>query len=263
MSKVESMHFVTPRRFWPDFARGFPALGLAVLLGGCVSPIGTIEVEANKTVIESIGRYQKVYTLQAGDLVEVYVHRQPEFSRQGTIRPDGYLTLPVIDEIKAVGLTPRQLDNLVTEALSSRLKEPEVTIFVQNIVEPMVYVIGDVGAATPVPLRRAKTLAQVVAQVSGILRTGDMEQIAIIRLQNNGKLRATMLEDIGQGQSGLLLAMQNTSLQAEDIIFVPESKRSQFVRWIQDYINTPSAGLAQILTPYLQLKTIQAIEENP
>ena len=237
-------------------------LGLNVLLSGCVTPIGSTELIAKQTIVESIGRYQRLYTLQAGDIIEVYVHRQPDFSKTGTIRPDGYLTLPVIDEIKAVGLTPRALDDLITESLSARLKGPEVTVFVKNIAEPMIYVIGDIGAAAPIPLRRAKTLAQAVTQVSGFLRTGDMGQIAVIRLASDGKLKATALEETGSGQTGLLLAMQNTPLQAEDIVFVPESNRSQFVRAVQDYINTPSTGLSQILNPYLQIKLIDSINNG-
>ena len=250
-------HYYSPRLF-----RLLVAILALPLLQACVTPIGSTELVAQPQVIESISRYKRVYTVQAGDLVEVYVHRQPDYSKKGTIRPDGYLTLPVLDELKVIGLTPREIDDLVTRKLSSRLKNPEVTVFVENVIEPMVYVIGDVGQATPIPLRNAKTLAQAFTQVAGILRTGDMENIAVIRLHEDGKLRANTLDEKGLGQSGLLLAMQNTPLLPEDLVFVPEGGRSQFNRAVQDFVTAPFGAINQILSPYLQYRLIETIEDD-
>ena len=232
-----------------------------IFLVGCSSPIGTTEVKAHPEVIKSLERYTKDYRLQAGDQIEVYVYRHPDFSKSGTIRPDGFLTLPVLDDVKAAGLTPMELDEKVTHSLSKRLKLPEVTVFVENVVEPMVYIHGEVQVASAIPLRKAKTVAQALSQIGGIKREGKIPQLAILRLSDDGYLRAITLEDLGSGQSSYYLAMQNMSLQAEDIIFIPESNRSQFIRAVQDFVNTPLNGLNQILAPYFQFRLINELED--
>jgi protein involved in polysaccharide export with SLBB domain len=231
------------------------------LITGCSSPYSPVAVEANPQVVESLQRFTRDYTLQAGDQVEVYVYRHPDFSKTVTIRPDGYLTLPVLDDIKAAGLTPMELDRLVTKALSVRLKEPEVSVFVENVVEPMVYVHGEVQVASAIPIRKAKTVAQALAQVGGIKREAKVEQLAVIRLHKDGHLRAITLELANHSQSSYFLAMQNIRLLPEDIIFVPESHRSQFVRAIQDFINTPLTGVNQVLAPYFQFRLIEELDD--
>lgn len=232
------------------------------MLAACSSPIGTVEVKAAPEIVKSLKRYTKDYRLQAGDRVEVYVYRHTDFSKIGTIRPDGYLTLPVLDDVKAAGLTPMELDRDVTEALSKRLKQPEVTVFVENVVEPMVYIHGEVQIASAIPLRQAKTVAQALSQIGGIKNTGKIERLAILRLSDDGFLRAITINNDGSGQSSYYLAMQNMPLLPEDIIFIPESNRSQFVRAIQDFVNAPLGGLNQVLAPYFQFRLIEELDEN-
>lgn len=232
------------------------------MLGGCTTPIGTTELKALPEIVTSLNRYTKDYRLQSGDRIEVFVYRHDDFSKVGTIRPDGYLTLPVLDDIKAVGLTPMELDFKLTEALSKRLKQPEVTVFVENVVEPMVYIHGEVQIASAIPLRQAKTVAQALSQVGGIKREAKIEQLAIIRLSDDGYLKAITIDTQGSGQSSYFLAMQNMPLQAEDVIFIPESHRSQFVRAIQDFVNAPLGGLNQVLAPYWQFRLVDELENN-
>ena len=147
-----------------------------IALAGCASSRQTEPVAVQSEVLASLQRYDKEYMLQRGDQVEVVVYRNPEFSRTVTIRPDGYISLPVLDDIQAAGLTPKELDAEVTQRISARLRDPEVTVIVLNAQEPMVYIFNEAGNASAVPLRNAHTIAQALAQVGGIGERGTFER---------------------------------------------------------------------------------------
>jgi len=180
-------------------------------------------VPANPDVVKSLTQYKKEYVLQAGDEIEVDVYRNPEFSRTVTIRPDGYISLPVLDEVKAAGLTPKALDDFLTQRLVQRLVDPEVTIIVGNLQEPMIYIFWEIGDAAALPLRSARTVAQALAHAGGVKNTGTLNRIAIVRLNGDGYLQATTLHGSDAGQSGNLLALQNSALLPDDLVLIPES----------------------------------------
>ncbi|MEJ2743551.1 MAG: polysaccharide export protein [Gammaproteobacteria bacterium] len=211
--------------------------------------------------ITSTQTFEKEYILQAGDSIEVFVYQHPDFSRTGVIRSDGKFTLPVIDEIKAAGLTPRVLDRVITQKLEQRLRNPEVSILLHNSEEPHVYVFGELNSPQAIPLRKARTVAQAIARAGGMKRSGAIKQIAIIRQNKNGYLSAHIAEEKSRQQLAFIMSLAKTPLQADDLVIVPESKRSQFVRFVRDFINTPMSGLNQVLSPYFQYRTLIEIEE--
>jgi protein involved in polysaccharide export with SLBB domain len=151
------------------------------------------------------------------------------------------------------------LDDLLTQKLGERLVKPEVTIIHTNPMEPMVYVYGDVRAVQPVPLRMARTLAQAIAIAGGVTRDAALRDVALIRLNEDGHLKMISLKNEVGGQLGPYLAYQNTPLQPDDLILVPESARSIAGRFITDFITEPLSAVNMILTPYFQFKLISNI----
>ncbi|MEM7363054.1 MAG: polysaccharide biosynthesis/export family protein [Pseudomonadota bacterium] len=234
-------------------------VALCVLTSACLSPRTAKEVEVTPETVRSLHQYRKVYRIQPGDTIEVYVYQHSDFSKRGVVRPDGVLSLPLLDDILVEGLTPMELDSLITQRLSERIREPEVTVFIENVQEPMIYVLGEVGQVTAVPLRNAPTIAAALAEVGGPTKTGTIRHLAIIRIEPDGYLRAIPLDPESRGQPGHYMAMYTTRLRAEDIVFIPESSRSQFVRAIQDFVTAPLTGFNQILSPYLQFELIEEI----
>jgi polysaccharide biosynthesis/export protein len=232
---------------------------LAVLTG-CASTTTNETIEAKPAIVESLRRYAKEFVLTAGDQIEVAVYRFPELSRITMVRRDGYISIPVLDEIKAAGLTIKELDDKVTALLRERLVDPDVTIIIMNPLEPMVYVVGDVGQVTAIPLREARTAAQAIAKTSGTLRSSATRDVSIIRLEENGHLKAYTVSRKMKGQPALYMALQNTALQADDLIVVPESIRAQIIRGLQDYVTTPLTALNNAINPYFQFKLIDAID---
>ena len=217
------------------------------------------QVPAEPDVIASLERYSREYVLAPGDQLEVAVYRNSDVSRTVTIRADGFLSLPLLDDVKAADLSISQLDADITERLSGRFVDPEVTIILVNPIEPMVYVYGDVGVVRAVPLRQARTLAQAIAFTGGVTRDAARRKIALVRLGDDGILRMHLMNGKIDGPVGPYLQYQNTPLKADDLIIVPENMRSQVGRFLTDFIVEPLAAVNSIVTPYFQFRLIDAI----
>lgn len=245
----------------PLLATRFPLLvSVLALTAACAStPEVSEPVAVESEVLASLQRYNKQYVLQRGDQLEVVVYRSPELSRTVTIRPDGYISLPVLDDILAAGRTPTELDAYVTERLLERLREPEVTVIVENLQEPMVYIFNESGNGAAVPLRSARTIAQALAISGGIGVDATLQGVAVVRLNADGFLQATTLENGDLSDASYLLALQNVSMLPDDVILVPRSSRAQFRLFVQDFISTPLGALNQVLSPYIQFRILDEV----
>ena len=193
-------------------------------------------------IVRSSVKYQKEYLLYAGDQIEVLVWRNPEVTRTVTIRPDGYISLPLLQEVKAGGLTPGELAASVTKAYSGRLLNPEITVIPVQVRQPTVYVLGDVRNPGAIPIRQAVTAVQALAAAGGALRSGWESETVIIRLSQDGYLEAVPIGGQRSGewfftdQVGPYRLLGNTPLQPDDIVFVPETGRSQLFRALADIL---------------------------
>ncbi len=248
------------------FGPGSVVAGLLGILGliflqACASPTTQTSLPIKPDVIESLKRYKKEFVLAPGDVIEVVIYRSEDLTRTVTIRQDGFISLPILDDVKAAGLSVKELDELLTKGFSERLIDPEVTVIVKNPHEPVVFVVGEVAAPNVVPLRNARTAAQAIAKAGGMARTASVDQVAIIRLESDGHIRARVVENHEESQPANYMALQSFLLQADDLILVPESRRSQFVRFVDDFINTPLGGINQALTPYFQFTLISEISD--
>jgi len=235
-----------------------------VSLCSCVGPVTKKPVDAKPEVIESITRYRKEYILAPGDQLAVAVYRHPDLSVEGMIRTDGYVSLMMLDDVKAAGLTVQEFKKRVSDLYSKRILNPELSVALRNVRPAMVYVMGEVGRPGPVPVRDAATAAQAVAYAGGMTHSAARNSIALVRLNDDGRISAYKICEDGQdgheGQPYYYMAMQNTLLQADDIIIVPEGYQTQFQRFVSDWINTPLNGLNSILNPYFQFKIINNLK---
>lgn len=232
---------------------------LALLLAACAaepSPPVTLAPE----VYRSAQRYVRQYLIQPGDQLEVTVRRAPELTRTVIVRPDGFISLPILRDVTAAGLSVPDLNAALEQAFAQRLNEPEVSVNVLNPRQASVFVLGDVPRPGPVPARDAPTLAIALAAVGGTLRTGSFDNIAIIRLEDDGTLTGTMVPRRNYGETSFYMAMAATPVRAGDLVIVPESGRSQFTRFIADFVNTPLSGVNQVLSPYFQFQTLRLVE---
>src|SRR5437762_2693728 len=129
-------------------------VSICISAGGCTSPNAEGYQVPSPKIIESEARYHKEYLISPGDRLDIDV-RGLQTSRldQGVlVRPDGFISLPLLKDVKAAGLTFPQLDAKLTALFSQRLVNPEVTVIAKSVREPTVYVLGEVNTPRPVPL---------------------------------------------------------------------------------------------------------------
>lgn len=226
------------------------SLGL-LPLAGCLATTTERKLAVKVETLDKLTRYEAVYLLQAGDVIEVFIYRHPDLSRKAVIRPDGFISLPLLGEVQAAEKSPRELTEFLKERYAARLLNPEVTVIVENPPEPMVYVVGEVGGPRALPLRQVKTVAQALAQSGNAVKSGDLFAVAIIRLNKQGLLESHTVKTEGYSQPQVYMALQNMPLAANDLVLVPESYRGQFLRLLTD-VNT-------ILAPYFQFRILEAI----
>lgn len=217
------------------------ALAAVPLLPACVSPVASPEAlsAVPTAVLESSTRYTKQYVLVPGDQIEVVVWRAPEVSRTVVVRGDGRISLPLVQDVPAAGLTAAELAARLTEQFSTRLNQPQVSVVPVAVRQPTVYVLGDVGLPQAVPLRSAATALQAITIAGGLRRTGAEAEVSVIRLGDDGRLRATVVSVSGRGQPAPYMVLAALPLQADDVVFVPESGRAQLNRFLDDFVIKP------------------------
>ena len=233
----------------------------ALVLAGCAAqPAPPVAVKPE--VLRSTARYAREYIIQPGDQIQVTVFHVPELTQTTIVRPDGYTSLQLIKEVKVGGLTVTQADDELQRRYSARLVKPDVTLTILTPRQPQVYVVGEVNHPGPVALREAPTVAIALANAGGTTRTASLDAVALIRLEEDGHLTGTIIPPEKAGETALYQATDAMLLKSGDIVVVPESSRSQFVRFVQDYINTPTTAISQSLTPYLQYETLRLIQRE-
>lgn len=228
----------------------------------CVSPRAQVaKVPVQPEVIQSSARFRKEYVLVPGDQIDVVVRHVPEVSHSVVIRSDGNISLPLLQDVSAGGLTPRELNEKLTGLLSRRLTNPEITVIPTQIRQAMVYVVGDLfaSAGTAVPFHDAPTAMQAITMASGLRRSAAARSITIIRLTDDGYLRAIPVGEGVGGQPGPYMAMRTALLQPDDIVFVPESGRSQATRFLDDFVNRSIQGINGALGIYTNFKLVEFV----
>jgi polysaccharide biosynthesis/export protein len=244
---------------WKAAARAAcSTLACAGVLCACTTELVTTnKVPVQVEVLNAARRFELVYEVRPGDQLEIFMQRHNDLSRKVTVRPDGFISLPIIDEVKASGKSPRELAEELKKLYTTRLRDPEVNVIVLNPPEPMVYVVGQVGAPKAVPLRQAGTLAQAIVQAGDATKLAAAGSISVIRLNASGQMEAHVLDTHGRdaSQPEVYMAMAAVPLKTNDLIVVPESQRSQIMRVLQD---TSTA-----LVPILNLMILKEIAITP
>lgn len=155
------------------------------------------------------------YVIGAEDVLGVVFWREKEMSGDVTVRPDGMITLPLLQDIKAQGLTPDQLRAQIQEAAGQYIQDPNVTVVVRKINSRRVFINGEVGRPGAYPLTTPLTVLQLVAIAGGLSEFADAEEIKIMR--QDGKILEFNYEDVSEGKN----MEQNIRLRPGDTIIVP------------------------------------------
>lgn len=164
------------------------------------------------------------YQLQVGDELHVRFLYQPDMNEEIPIRPDGRISLATTGEMEVVGLTPLELEKIIVERSSSRLRDPEVTVIVTKVGEQRVYVGGEVPRPGYVALRPDMTLLQAVLQSGGFKKTAKTDSVLLMTPAADGGFAAARVDMQQVVDSGV---PERVRLHANDVVYVPAT-------WIAD-----------------------------
>jgi len=159
------------------------------------------------------------YVIGIDDVLAIHVWKEPEISRAVSVRPDGKISLPLIGELKASGLTPRALQTEVAARLSSYLFEPEVTVIVQEIRSQRFNIVGEISRPGTYPLLKPMTVLDAIALAGGFRDFAKITKIYVLRLRPDGSRMRSLFnyKDVIKGDK----FYQNLELEPHDTIVVP------------------------------------------
>jgi polysaccharide export outer membrane protein len=129
------------------------------------------------------------YRIGVDDELQISVWKEPELSAPVVVRPDGMITLPLVDDLNVVGQTPKELQALLTEKLKPFVNEPQVTVIVRAIHSWKVYLMGQVPRPGAYPLSDRKTIVQLLAEAGGMNAFAKTSSIYVLRHQNGREIR--------------------------------------------------------------------------
>jgi polysaccharide biosynthesis/export protein len=187
---------------------------LLLLLSSCAHSAGQVAVESAKDDTPP-----EMYVIGPTDVLEVLVWKNPDLSRVVTVRPDGHISLPLIGEFEAAGLTPVQLKEQITEQVGTYYKDvPEVTVIVQQANSSFMDIVGEVQRPGRYPLNTRTTLLQAVQLAGGFSPFASLNKISVVRGRNgNDEVIKVRYKDILSGKN----PGGNISLKPGDVIIVP------------------------------------------
>jgi protein involved in polysaccharide export with SLBB domain len=164
------------------------------------------------------------YRIQLGDELHVRFLYQPDMNEQLPVRPDGRISLAATGEFVVVGLTPAEIEQVIVERSSSRLRNPEVTVIVTKLGEQRVYVGGEVAKPGYVALRPDMTPLQAVMQSGGFKNTAKLSSVLLMTPEADGRFAAARVDMKQVVDDGV---PERVRLHPNDVIFVPST-------WIAD-----------------------------
>lgn len=163
------------------------------------------------------------YVISPGDELQVFVWKNPDLTTNAPVRPDGKITVPLVQDVQAQGKTPLQLSADLTVALAKYIQQPQVTVVVRTFAAPSneaaIRVIGAAVAPKTVPYRAGITAMDVMITLGGLPTFAAGNRAEMLRTENGvTKSYPLRLQDLMKG--GDLKA--NVVLKPGDVIRIPE-----------------------------------------
>jgi polysaccharide export outer membrane protein len=158
------------------------------------------------------------YKIGPQDLIRIDVWKEPDISRTIPVRPDGKISLPLLSDVQAAGLTAMQLAASLRDSLSKYLTNPQVTVTVTEINSRRVYLTGEVNHGGALPLLPNMTVLQALSSGGGFTQFAKTKDIYVLRTEDGKQVKHPFnYKEVVKGK----LSEQNISLQPGDVIVVP------------------------------------------
>jgi polysaccharide biosynthesis/export protein len=210
------MEWIAPARWRQrqQQARCLVLIALALTLAACASKPSLVGQTVTAT---------PEYVIGPGDGLNIFVYRAPELSANVPVRPDGRISTPLSPDVVAMGKTPTQLAADIQNRLKRYVKEPVVTVMVNNFEGPPdreIRVLGEVGQPLAIPYKAELKLLDVMIAAKGLTRFADGNDAVIVRQVPGGAKRFNVRLDDLLTYGDL---SQNVAMKPGDTVFVPQA----------------------------------------
>lgn len=159
-----------------------------------------------------------IYVIGPDDILDISVWKEPDFSLRLPVRPDGKISLPLLNDVQAAGLTPMQLAASVAVMLRKYLTQPQVTVIVTQMNSRRVYMIGEVMRPGPIPMLPNMTVLQALATAGGPSQFANQKGIYVLRTEDGKQVKYPFnYKEAIKGKA----PMQDIALKPGDTIVIP------------------------------------------
>ena len=157
------------------------------------------------------------YVIGADDVLQISVWHEPDMKETLPVRPDGKISLPLLNDVQAAGLTPVQLKDSITEKLKKYIADPRVTVIITAMNSRRVFVTGEVTHSGPMNLLPHMTVLQALAE-AGFTQFANLKAIYLLRTENGKQVKVPFnYKEVVKGNH----PEQNIALKPGDTVVVP------------------------------------------
>lgn len=214
-------------------------VSVSLLLVGCAGNVSQL----NKAITQEAGGASSEvdldqYRLQRGDVISVIFYANPEMNQEAIVKPDGNISLFLVADIQAEGLTLTELEAVVEKEYSKQMKGPEIRLTMEKFLGYNVYVGGEVVNPGTYPLTKGLTLLQAIFLAGGFNQNAKANRVIVYRRAEGSDpgRHQKMVVDISKMLKGKA-DFQDPKLKPFDTIFVSRSSIVRVDLFVDQYIN--------------------------
>ncbi len=180
--------------------------------------------DAKQTAAAAAAAEGPDYIIGPGDVIQIFVWRNPELTTSVPVRPDGKISTPLVEDVLATGRTPTELARDIEARLAEYIRSPQVSVLVTNPQSnySKITIVGNVTRPGTIPYRRGMTLLDAIVQVGGLSQFAAGNRGKLVRQSKSGETVETAVRIERLLKRGKL--QENVLLEPGDLIIVPESR---------------------------------------
>jgi len=198
-------------------------LFVALAMGACGGNVNTLPTSRVDDAPDDVNVDQTNYGIGPGDILNIFVWRNPEISITVPVRPDGKISTPLVEDMVAIGKTPSQLARDMEEVLAKYIKSPSVNVIVtdfQGTFTEQIRVVGQAVKPMAIPFREGMTVLDVMIAVGGLGEFAAGNRAKLVR-KVNGRVveyRVRLDDLLNKGK-----IEHNVEIKPGDVLIIPES----------------------------------------
>ncbi len=191
------------------------------------------KIDTTPQTLQTLETGEDNYVMQVGDEIEIKFYYESELNERVTIRPDGKISLQLIDDVKAVGHTTSELDKILTEKYENKLKNPEIAVIVKTFSAQKIYIGGEVALPQLINLQGKLTALQAIYMAGGFKESGKLSDVLVLRNPGSDKSEILKIDfnKIIKNEA------PDINLKPYDIVFIPKTFIAQADKFVDQYIN--------------------------